>query len=88
LIFGTYGIARGNGTDFEKEASEKIQDYYFAFVKYPVNGLPSLGWEAYEPGGEAVLLAYGSKTVQSIKESVLGRPCNGTTPNGLPLPPR
>jgi acetylcholinesterase len=87
LYFGTYGIARGNGTDFEKEASEKIQDYYLAFAKDPVSGLPGLGWEAYEPSGEAVLFAYRGTAVQSILESTLERPCNGTTPNGLPLPP-
>ena len=87
LYFGTYGIARGNGTDFEREASEKIQDYYLAFAKDPFQGLPELGWEAYEPSGEAVLFAYEEKVVQSIKESLLERPCNGTTPNGLPSPP-
>jgi acetylcholinesterase len=87
LIFGTYGIARGNGTEFEREASEKIQDYYLAFAKDPVNGLPAMGWKTYNPSGEAVLFAYEGQAVQSIKESVLERACNGTTPNGLPLPP-
>jgi acetylcholinesterase len=45
-----------------------------------------MGWEAYEPSDEAMLFAYEGKAIQSIKESVLERPYNGTTPDGLPLP--
>ncbi|KAF1940563.1 alpha/beta-hydrolase [Clathrospora elynae] len=73
LIFGIYGIVRSN-------------DYYLAFAKDPVNGLPELGWDAYETNGEAVFLGYEGKVLQSIKESVLESPCNGSTPNGLSLP--
>lgn len=87
LYFGTYGIARGNGTDFQRQVSEKVQDYYLAFAKDPVHGLSKMGWEAYEPSGEAVLIAYEGKVVQGIKESALEAPCNGTQFNGKPLPP-
>ncbi|RMZ71844.1 para-nitrobenzyl esterase [Pyrenophora seminiperda CCB06] len=87
MYFGTYGIARGNGTAFERAVSEKTQDYYLAFAKDPVHGLPKIGWKAYEPNGEAVLIAYDGKVVQGIEESVLEKPCNGQTPNGLPIPP-
>lgn len=87
LIFGTYGIARGEGTEFQKEVSEKLQDYWLAFAEDPVNGLPKLGWNEYEPTGEAVLVGYEDQVVQPIKESALEAPCNGTTPNGLPVPP-
>jgi acetylcholinesterase len=87
LIFGTYGIARGNGTDFQRQVSERMQDYWLAFATDPKNGLPASGWNAYEPSGEAVLIGYEGQVVQGIDESALERPCNGTTPNGLPLPP-
>jgi carboxylesterase type B len=87
LYFGTYGIARGNGTDFQREVSEQAQDYYLAFAKDPVNGLTELGWEAYTPSGEGVLLAYDGEVVQSIDASVLERACDGLMPNGKPLPP-
>ncbi|KAE8845639.1 hypothetical protein P3342_005955 [Pyrenophora teres f. teres] len=87
LYFGTYGIARGNGTAFQKAVSEKVQDYYLAFAKDPVNGLPEMGWNAYKPSGEAVLIAYNGKVVQGIEQSALEKPCNGQIPNGLPIPP-
>jgi acetylcholinesterase len=87
LYFGTYGIARGNGTDFEREVSEQVQDYYLAFAEDPVNGLPELGWEAYKPSGEGVLIGYDGDVVRSIEASVLESACDGVTPNGKPLPP-
>ena len=87
LYFGTYGIARGNGTAFERAVSEKVQDYYLAFAKDPVHGLPEMGWEAYKPNGEAVLIAYDGKVVQGIEQSTLEKPCNGLMPNGLSIPP-
>ncbi|KAI1527174.1 PnbA Carboxylesterase type B [Pyrenophora tritici-repentis] len=87
LYFGTYGIVRGNGTAFEKAVSEKVQDYYLAFAKDPVNGLPQMGWNAYTPSGEAVLIGYDGEIVQGIEESELEKPCDGVKPNGLPIPP-
>ena len=86
LIFGTYGLARGEGTDFEKETSEQMQDFWLAFAEDPVNGLPKLGWDAYEPGGEAVLLGHNGRAVQSIGEDKMEAPCSGLAPNGLPMP--
>lgn len=76
LILDTYGIARGKGSKFQKELSEKIQDFWVAFAEDPVHGLPKLGWNACQPGGEAVLLAVGDSTVQGIEESELWAPCN------------
>ena len=71
----------------DTDNSEKVQDYYLAFAKDPINGLPQMGWEAYEPSGEAVLIAYEGQVVQSVKESALEAPCDGLVPNGSPLPP-
>ncbi|KAI4649347.1 hypothetical protein J4E93_003663 [Alternaria ventricosa] len=87
LYFGTYGIARGNGTDFERQVSEQAQDYYLAFAEDPVNGLPKLGWEAYKSSGEGVLLGYDGEVTQSIAASELESACDGLEPNGNPLPP-
>jgi acetylcholinesterase len=87
LIFGTHNIARTNSTPFEVAVSEKMQDYWLAFAQDPVNGLPEMGWESYEPEGEAVLIGYKDKVVQPLPESVLEAPCNGLVPNGKGKPP-
>ena len=58
LIFGTHGDFRGASTRAEIELSERMQDAWVAFVKDPVGGLPAIGWDAYAPGGEA--LVWGS----------------------------
>lgn len=50
LLFGTYGDFRGNGTEFQKETSEAMQDFYLAFVKDPENGLEEAGWPKYSSG--------------------------------------
>lgn len=88
LIFGTYGIVRGEGTAFEKQVSEKMQDYWLAFAEDSINGLPKLGWHSSQNGkGEGVWIGRENVVTQPISESRLDAPCNGTTPNGLP-PPR
>ena len=55
LIFGTHGDFRGESTKEEVELSERMQDAWVAFVKDPVGGLPAIGWDAYVPGGEALV---------------------------------
>ncbi|KAI8941599.1 hypothetical protein NX059_002814 [Plenodomus lindquistii] len=86
MVFGTYDIVRGEGTTFQKEVSEKMQDYWLAFAEDPVGGLPALGWEVYKPGGKAVLIGHGHEAVRLIEQDVLEAPCDGATPNGLPFP--
>ena len=89
MVFGTYGIARGNGTAFQKAVSEKMQDYWLAFAEDPVGGLPGLGWEKYKNGnGEGVMFGEGGKVEQKIAEGRLDAPCDGLVPNGKPPPPR
>jgi acetylcholinesterase len=76
LIFGTYGIARGNGTHFQKQVSEKMQDMWVAFAEDPVNGLPNMGWNKYQGGsGEALLIGKGELVTQPIAESALETIC-------------
>ncbi|KAI0870187.1 carboxylesterase [Hypoxylon argillaceum] len=43
MIFGTYNIS-GGATDVEKQVAEQMQDYVFAFLADPQNGLAKLGW--------------------------------------------
>lgn len=89
MVFGTYHIARGNGTAFQKAVSEKMQDYWVAFAEDPMNGLPRLGWEKYENGqGEGRMFGNDDFVEQKIAESRLDAPCDGLMPNGLPPPPR
>ncbi|KAF1850644.1 alpha/beta-hydrolase [Cucurbitaria berberidis CBS 394.84] len=85
LIFGTYGIVRGEGTELQKELSEKMQDYWLAFAEDPVNGLPKLGWESYKPSGNFVLFGKDNQAVTTVPASKLEAPCHAK-PSGLPLP--
>ncbi|KAH8725670.1 Alpha/Beta hydrolase protein [Phaeosphaeriaceae sp. PMI808] len=89
MVFGTYGITRNNGTIFQQQVSNRMQDYWLAFAEDPVKGLPKLGWKSYEGGaGEGVMFGADNQVVQQIAERRLDAPCNGLTPNGLPPPPR
>ncbi|KAJ4365286.1 hypothetical protein N0V83_008905 [Neocucurbitaria cava] len=84
LVFGTYGLARGAGTEFEKQVSEQMQDYWLAFAEDPVRGLPKLGWHGYEGVmGEAMLIGEGDKVMQPIAESMIESLCNDTLPGGM-----
>jgi acetylcholinesterase len=89
MVFGTYALSRGPGTEFQKQVSEKMQEYWLAFAEDPVNGLPKLGWDSYQGGaGEGFMFGYEDQAVQPIVESRLDQPCDGFVPNGLPPPPR
>ncbi|PSN70828.1 para-nitrobenzyl esterase [Corynespora cassiicola Philippines] len=87
LIFGTHDIARTPSTPFQYDVSHQMQDYWLAFAEDPINGLPKLGWEAYEPQGQAVLIGYEDVVTQPIAESRLEAPCDGLTPREGALPP-
>lgn len=50
LVFGTYGDFRGNGTQFQKDTSETMQDFWLAFALDPENGLQQKGWPKYSSG--------------------------------------
>lgn len=53
LIFGTYETYGGPPTVFEKAVATYWQDLYLAFMRDPINALPSLGWPSYSPDGYA-----------------------------------
>lgn len=88
MVFGTYDIARGNGSAFQRQVSKTMQDYWLAFAEDPVNGLPNMGWQVYaNGGGEGVMFGKDDVVEQKISESRLDAPCDGLLPNGLPPPP-
>jgi len=87
LIFGTSDLYRGPNTPFETEVSEKIQDYWLAFMEDPVDGLPEMGWQPYEPSGDAVLIGWRDVVSQPIAEARLDAPCDGVIPRDGAFPP-
>jgi acetylcholinesterase len=89
MIFGTYTLSRGPGTEFQRQVSEKMQEYWVAFAEDPVQGLPNLGWNEYGNGdGFGVMFGNDNKAVQLIADRRLDQSCDGLKPNGLPPPPR
>jgi carboxylesterase type B len=51
-IFGTLDIVRGEASSFQRETSEAMQRYRYAFIKDPIYGLRDKGWVANDPDGE------------------------------------
>jgi acetylcholinesterase len=89
MIFGTYALARGPGTDFQRQVSERMQEYWVAFAEDPINGLPKFGWARYADGeGEGIMFGSDGLVEQKIAEKSLDQPCDGLVPNGKPPPPR
>lgn len=64
-----------------------MQDLYLAFISDPVNGLPAQGWNAYEPGGDAVEFGKDGTLVGSIALSELGSVCDGAVGISGAVPP-
>ncbi|KAH7336152.1 Alpha/Beta hydrolase protein [Rhexocercosporidium sp. MPI-PUGE-AT-0058] len=87
LIFGTHDIAYSESTPFEFAVSHRMQDLWLAFMKDPVNGLPSQGWEAYKPEGNGIEFAWDNQVTQTIALSGFDDLCNGTTPIRGAVPP-
>ncbi|KAF2875900.1 para-nitrobenzyl esterase [Massariosphaeria phaeospora] len=87
-IFGTAELLRGPSTPFEVKVSEQMQDYFLAFAKDPVDGLPKLGWNAYEPEGDALLIGRDGVVSQPIAQAKLEAGCDGlnVVPGALPPP--
>lgn len=87
MVFGTSGIANGPSTALELEVSAKMQDYWLAFAEDPINGLPRLGWNSYEPKGEALLFGWEGVVAQPIAEPKVEEACDGLTPRPGASPP-
>ncbi|RAL17455.1 carboxylesterase [Aspergillus homomorphus CBS 101889] len=65
MTFGTFGIARGQGTAEEVATSRVMQDYFFEFIKDPVRGLERKGWAAFDSDAEngGVMKRFGAQGV-------------------------
>ncbi|KAF5878063.1 putative chlorogenic acid esterase precursor protein [Botrytis fragariae] len=55
MSFGTYADVGGDGTRFQKNTSEAMQDLCLTFARDPENGLSNAGWPKYEEGSVEVL---------------------------------
>ncbi|TGO65896.1 hypothetical protein BOTNAR_0073g00210 [Botryotinia narcissicola] len=55
MIFGTFADVGGDGTRFQKDTSEAMQDLWLAFARDPENGLSNAGWPKYGEGSVEVL---------------------------------
>lgn len=81
MNFGTYGVARGSGTEFERQVSETMQDYLFSYISDPINGLANKGWLPYDPtasdGGMIMRFGADDITAQRIGGLDVDGPCHG-----------
>ncbi|TEY86380.1 hypothetical protein BOTCAL_0009g00070 [Botryotinia calthae] len=50
MMFGTYADVGGDGTLFQKDTSEAIQNLWLAFARDPENGFRNAGWPKYGEG--------------------------------------
>lgn len=87
LIFGTHNIAYSESTPFEFAVSHRMQDLWLAFMQDPVNGLPSQGWNAYVPGGDAIEFAWEGQVTSMVPLKSFDDNCDGTTPVSGAIPP-
>ncbi|KAF2096079.1 alpha/beta-hydrolase [Rhizodiscina lignyota] len=69
MIFGAYDVARGGGTELERETSATMEDYLLAFLKDPYDGPKKMGWIPFDPtasnGGTILRFGADGKTVQN-----------------------
>lgn len=76
MLFGTYLITPGPSTDLERQASEKMQDLFLAFVSDPTDAtLSAQGWPAYDAtssgdGGNSIALFAADNEVIQLRDGV------------------
>lgn len=54
-----------------------MQDLWLAFAKDPVNSLPTMGWPAFTPTGNATEFAWNNVVMQNISVSRFSSQCMG-----------
>jgi hypothetical protein len=66
-------------TTFEMETSRTMQDYLFAFISDPVNGLKAKGWAPYDhaaaQGGIIVRFGADGKAAQNVSGDAIDGVC-------------
>lgn len=81
MNFGTYTLNRTGSpegaSELERQTSEAMQDYFFAFVKDPENGPQALGWLPYEYGSNMVRFASQGIVAQNVSGYEIDGPCDG-----------
>ncbi|KAI1340719.1 Alpha/Beta hydrolase protein [Xylariaceae sp. FL0016] len=80
MIFGSYNKT-GGATDIQKKVAESMQDYVFAFLSDPKNGLAKLGWlPSNGPhGGDGPMARFGGarNIMQIISSTDVDDACMG-----------
>ncbi|KAI1371272.1 alpha/beta-hydrolase [Hypoxylon crocopeplum] len=80
MIFGCYNLT-GGATDFQRQVAETMQDYVFAFLADPKDGLRNLGWlpSNTPAGGDGPMVRFstGDVIVQNISSSDVDLACMG-----------
>lgn len=70
MLFGSWGIAPGETSEFEAQTSEIMQDLLVAFVRDPENGLSDNGWPVFdtsaEDGGTVARFGADGETMQYV----------------------
>ena len=74
MTFGSHPDFRGQSTPEEYATSEAMQDHLLAFVRDPVNGPGSLGWED-TTSGQLLRFGAGEEVVTTIEEEDIDAPC-------------
>jgi hypothetical protein len=84
MLFGSYGIAPGEISNVERQTSEKMQNFFLAFVEDP-SSLPASGWPEFDVsmdgGGQLLQFGADETVVTTLEGDVVEGIChiNGAT---------
>ncbi|KAL4800374.1 Alpha/Beta hydrolase protein [Aspergillus venezuelensis] len=88
LLFGTfkqYGLGNSTPSALEYATAARWQDFYVAFARDPVGGLPAAGWPAWTPNGSVLMWNPKSEngTTLAVSRPInakdVGAPCEDIT---------
>ncbi|GAP88570.1 putative cAMP-regulated D2 protein [Rosellinia necatrix] len=86
MIFGTYNISGGT-TEFQEQVAQQMQDYVFAFLTDPHNGLTKLGWlpsgGSKKGDAQMVRLGSGDGITKNISSIEVDSACMGIGPSSF-----
>ncbi|KAI1817719.1 carboxylesterase [Poronia punctata] len=77
MIFGSYNLT-GGVTESQRQVAENMQDYIWAFLTDPQNGLAQLGWSPAETGnGQMVRFGSDNARVEKVNPIEIESACEG-----------
>lgn len=80
MIFGSYNLT-GGATPFQQQVAETMQDYVFAFLADPENGVKNLGYSSSNTasGGDGPMVRFsaGDVIIENISSSDVDVACLG-----------